>query len=110
MSRKDRAKQFAPFDALKGLQNALRLKEFEHDRIEKGDLSEEKIEEMSSVLSNINKNDIVKIKYFKDGHYFYKEGNAKVNYVERKIFIDNEQFDFDGLFEIVIKTKSDDVK
>ena len=102
MSRKDRAKQFAPFDALKGLQNALRLKEYEHDRIEKGDLSEEKIEELSKKLSDINKNDIVKIKYFKDGHYFYKEGLAKVDFTERKIIFDNEKYDFDDLFEIEI--------
>lgn len=31
MSREDRAKQFAPFDALKGLQMALRKKEYEHE-------------------------------------------------------------------------------
>ena len=43
MPRGDRARQFAPFDALKGLQQALRLKEYEHDRIEKGDITEEKI-------------------------------------------------------------------
>ena len=32
-----------PFDALKGLQKALRLKEYEHEKKYKGDLSEEKI-------------------------------------------------------------------
>ncbi len=31
MSREDRAKQFAPFNALKGLQEALRRKEYEHE-------------------------------------------------------------------------------
>ena len=33
MPRVDRAKQFAPFDALKGLQDALRVKEFEHESL-----------------------------------------------------------------------------
>ncbi len=32
MSREDRAKQFAPFDALKGLRVALREKEIEHEK------------------------------------------------------------------------------
>lgn len=32
MSRQDRAKQFNPFNALKGLQKALRQKEREHER------------------------------------------------------------------------------
>ncbi len=32
MSREDRAKQFVPFDALKGLRVALREKEIEHEK------------------------------------------------------------------------------
>ena len=32
MSREDRAKQFMPFDALKGLQEALREKEIEYEQ------------------------------------------------------------------------------
>ena len=35
MSPKDRAKQFAPFDALKGLGDALRIKEYENERVQK---------------------------------------------------------------------------
>lgn len=31
MPREDRAKQFAPFDALKGLRDALHKKELEHE-------------------------------------------------------------------------------
>ena len=47
MSRQERAKQFAPFDALKGLHDALRLKEYEHERVQKGDMPEEKAEAIS---------------------------------------------------------------
>ena len=42
ISRLDRAKQFMPFDALKGLQEALRSKEIEYE--EKKELSEEEQE------------------------------------------------------------------
>ena len=55
MSRKDRAKQFAPFDALKGLQKALRLKEFEHEIVEKGDVSEENSNKISTIFLNLKK-------------------------------------------------------
>ncbi|MFA7642957.1 MAG: hypothetical protein WCY74_06740, partial [Sphaerochaetaceae bacterium] len=41
MPRQNRAPQFAPFDALKGLHEALRLAEYEHERIVKGEISEE---------------------------------------------------------------------
>ncbi len=33
MSRLDRARQFAPFEGLKGLQEALKKKEIEHDKL-----------------------------------------------------------------------------
>ena len=41
MKREQRAKQFAPFDALKGLQDALRVKEYEHESIIRGEISED---------------------------------------------------------------------
>ena len=47
MPRINRAAQFAPFDALKGLQEALRVKEFEHDKIAKSELSEEQAKRLS---------------------------------------------------------------
>ena len=39
MEREKRAKQFAPFDALTGLKDAIRLKEYEHNAKMKKDLS-----------------------------------------------------------------------
>ena len=51
ISRENRARQFLPFDALKGLQEALREKEIELD--ERKELSEESIEELSKNLQQI---------------------------------------------------------
>ena len=47
MPRQNRAAQFAPFDALKGLSEAIKLKEYEHDRIALKELSEEQAKEMT---------------------------------------------------------------
>ena len=41
MTRAERAKLFAPFDAMKGLQEALRDREERHLRVEKHEISEE---------------------------------------------------------------------
>jgi hypothetical protein len=45
MSRQNRAKQFAPFDALKGLSSALRQKELEHENELKKRVRHEKLED-----------------------------------------------------------------
>lgn len=78
MARIKRAAQFAPFDALKGLKEALRLKEYEHDRIIKGDASETDAEEISDALFNAEKGDVLKITFFSDGHYFTRKGSARI--------------------------------
>ena len=51
LSRMNRAKQFLPFDAVSGLQKALREKEIEY--VNKAELSEEQIEQISSILTMI---------------------------------------------------------
>ena len=62
ISRLDRAKQFMPFDALKGLQEALRSKEIEYE--EKREISEEEQEKISAQLCLLDMGDNIKIKYY----------------------------------------------
>jgi len=100
VNRENRAKQFMPFDALKGLSQALRMKEYEHDRVVKSDLSEEKVLEISNVLSNLKKNDVVEVKYFNNGHYLILKGNCLVDIVNKKITVDSTCIDFDDIFNI----------
>ena len=47
MPRGDRAKQFMPFDALKGLKQALREKEIEHESGDFPELSDDEIKQIS---------------------------------------------------------------
>ena len=60
VNRIARAKQFLPFDALKGLQEALREKEIEYE--EKKELSEETLADLDNILNRIEIGNIVKIK------------------------------------------------
>lgn len=55
MSRQDRAKQFLPFDAMKGLTEALREREERHARTERREIGEEQQEANSQVLARIEK-------------------------------------------------------
>lgn len=93
MSLINRAKQFAPFDALKGLRERLRLVEYEHERIEFGDISEEKAQKISNVLANLDKNHIVKVTYVLDGHKYIEMGNAKLFIYDNYLEINKKRID-----------------
>ena len=102
MPRSERAKQFAPFDALKGLHDALCLKEYEHDRVIKGDLPQEKIEEISTIILNLKKNQPVEVTYFFDGYYKKIEGKSKADILENCIIVGSTKIYFDDIFDIKI--------
>ena len=59
ISRADRARQFLPFDALKGLNEALRNKEIEYE--DRKELSEEEEEKISSILFSLESGNIIRI-------------------------------------------------
>lgn len=69
MNRTDRAKQFAPFDALRGLREALAKKEEEHERQEKRELSEEEQAAIEQALVEIARGDEAEAVCFQDGKY-----------------------------------------
>ena len=100
MNRSDRAKQFMPFDALKGLREALNLKEYEHERCIKGDISEEKIREMTNLLINAEKGCLVEVTYFIDGHYKKISGKLKLNTEFKQIKVGEQSLFLDDIFDI----------
>ena len=55
MTRAERAKQFAPFDAMKGLQEALRDREERRSRTERREISEEVAERNSRILLKLER-------------------------------------------------------
>lgn len=97
MSRGDRAKQFAPFDALKGLQETIKIKEYEHERIICGEMGEDEIKEISSTLLDLKKGDMVQIKFFRDGHILNLTGISKVEFFKQKIFVGAFEINFDEI-------------
>lgn len=103
MSRADRAKQFAPFDALKGLQETIKIKEYEHERIVCGEMGEDEIKEISDALLKIEKGVIVNIDFFRDGHILNLTGSAKLDVYNQKIFVGAFEINFDEIRKLSIK-------
>lgn len=100
MPQGERAKQFMPFDTLKGLHNALRMKEYEHERVVKGQLSEEKSAEISKIILNLNKNDVIYVKFYENGHYLELQGTPILHIEERYLEINYKKIYFDDIYDI----------
>lgn len=95
----NRAKQFVPFAALKGYEEALRAKE--KITVEKSELSEEKKEELDYKLRQIRRNDIVTVVYFCKDEYLKIEGMvSKMDTDARILKIVNTKIAFDDIYAL----------
>lgn len=104
MTQGERAKQFMPFDAMKGLQDALRQREEKHLRVEKRELSEETIEQISGQLKKIRNGDKVEVLYFNAYHELKVIGKVtKIDYAFKYIALGDERIDFDDIYMIKLK-------
>lgn len=101
LSRIERAKQFLPFDALKGLHIALHEKEVEH--VDKFELSQEQRDEISEKLQLLGNGEIVVIKYYTN--YNYNEIKGKVLYInpiKKVINVSKIEIPFVNIYNIEI--------
>lgn len=95
----NRAKQFVPFAALKGYEEALRAKE--KIVVEKIELSEEKKEELDRKLHQIQKNDIITVVYFQKDEYIKLEGMvSRLDTDARILKIVNTRIPFEDIYEL----------
>ena len=89
VSRSDRARQFLPFDALKGLQEALREKEVELD--ERKELSEESIEELSNKLQMVERGNKVRLVYYHQRKYRQiEEAVIDIKVIQKKLILEGD--------------------
>lgn len=99
MDRKDRAKQFMPFDALKGLKDALSEKEIEYE--ERKELSDDKLRELENEFNKINIGSKIKIKYYKNKQYVEEIGVVtKIDYIKKKIKLNEELINLSDILNI----------
>ena len=99
----DRAKQFLPFAALKGFEEALRKKEQQLESIPKYSLSDDRIEDITNKLNNINHNSIINIKYFNNNKYINIKGYiTKIDNIYKYLIINNKKINFNDILKIDI--------
>lgn len=103
MSPRDRAKQFMPFAALKGYEEALRRKE--KITVPKAELSEERGEELDRTLRQVRKNDMVTVIYFCDGEYLKVTGMAsRIDGTARLLKVVDTKIPFEDLYDVRIQS------
>lgn len=99
MSRAERAKQFMPFDALKGLREA--LKEKEKIIVPKVELSEYAKSILDRKLQQVEKNDMITVVYFEKGEYLKVTGMvSRLDISSRNLKVVNTKIAFDDIYDI----------
>lgn len=103
MTREERAKQFSPFDAMKGLREALREREEQHTRVERHEISEEQMEKNSAVLFSVKKGTFVTLECHRAFHDIKIVGVVmKIDTVFGYLIVNNEKILFSDIYTIKI--------
>lgn len=101
MTRAGRAKQFLPFDALKGFQEALNAKQIKYE--DKKELTEDSFTKLEEEWNKIDKDSIVKVKYYKNRGYVEIQGKIdKIDYTKKRIQINEENINVCDIIEIEV--------
>lgn len=90
-----------PFDAMKGLKEALRKQEEKRLLAEKRELTEESIEHITKVLGKTAKGNRAEILHYRDGHEVRTCGKVSaIDYAYKYITVDSVKIYFDDIYEI----------
>jgi len=99
MTRENRAKQFAPFAALKGFEDGIRWQEKVY--VDKRELSEETLERLDNKFKDIRKNDIITVVYYNKGEYLKVTGMvARIDITARILQVINTKIRFEDIYDI----------
>ena len=103
MTRAERAKIFAPFDAMKGLQEALRIREERHTRVDKREISEDMAERLSRTITKLDRGMKIEVEYYCAFHDVRKRGTVtNIDVTYKKLKLDSEWIWFDDIYSIRI--------
>lgn len=102
-NRVNRAAQFMPFDALKGLREELKAREERRLRVEKVDITDEMAEEISSKLRQIQKGTKIALTFYYNGHYVDLEGTvSNIDGIYKYLAIGEEKIFFENIYKLKI--------
>lgn len=95
----DRAKQFIPFDALKGFWKALQEKE--RIVVPKAEIPDDAAEAVDHMLHSISQDDMAAVTYYHNGEYVRATGIiSKIDMQKKKLSIVNTEILFSDIYEI----------
>lgn len=96
-----RAKQFMPFAAVKGLEEALERKRREMLLVERAVLSQEMEEALNAQISGLRKGMEITLSHYRCGEYLLFRGAVeKVDPVGKYLLVSGESFAFEDIREI----------
>ncbi len=103
MNREDRAKQFMPFDALKGLKEELRKRELKRLKVRKHSLTEYSVEIISNTLKRLKNGSTIDVVFYVDGYYLRTtEVVESLNLTYKYIKTKNNKIFFEDILSIDI--------
>ena len=101
ITRKERAKQFMPFDAMKGLQEALRRQEEIYTRVEKHEVCEDQQAKLSDMLTKTQKGMVIWLSYYKSFHDVETQGRvSKIDHTYRYMYVGEEKISFNDIYDM----------
>ena len=90
-----------PFDAMKGLQEALRDREERHSRVERHDISAEQMEKNSRVLEKLAKGDGVSLECYYGFHDVKLEGQiTEISCAFKYLRLNEEKIYFEDIYSV----------
>ena len=104
LTRLERAKLFAPFDAMKGLKEALRDREERHARVARHEISDEQAEENSRAILRLERGMEIKVYCHHAFHDVVIRGRVTgLDLVRKMLSLDGGNIFFDDIYSISIK-------
>ena len=92
-----------PFDAMKGLQEALRDREERHSRVEKHDISDEQIERNSRLLERLERGNKIRLECHHAFHDVCMQGRVTdLSRVLKYLKIGEEKIYFEDIYSLEI--------
>lgn len=92
-----------PFDAMKGLQEALRDREERHSRVARHEVSEEQQAQNAAVLQSLERGMRVSLEYYRAFHDVIQQGRVtEVSLPFRYLKLEEERIRFEDIYRITV--------
>ncbi len=102
MPRSERAKQFMPFAAVSGLDEALEEKRRQHGCEPMRELSEEQLAALNARFAELRPGDEVRVEYYHDFNYRTVSGSVEqIDAVFRTLRVGGTDIAFDMISEVI---------